>query len=83
MTRCIKCHRPLKHATASGMGPVCGKTAKPTPTHERDLFGFNVALAAEAATVRVRVRIEVLAIEALMNLRGEFAAARRRRGVWA
>lgn len=90
--RCVKCHRPLKHVTASGLGPVCGKTAKPIPTVERDLFGYDVALAAEAATARLRVHIESAADEAMMDLRyafsvvrrrHEFAAARRRLGVWA
>jgi len=84
MTRCIKCHRTLKHATESGLGPVCfAKAGKPIQTHERDLFGFDVALAAEAAFNRVVVHIEILAVDALMALRGEFAAARRRLGIWA
>lgn len=25
MTRCIKCHRPLKAPTPTGMGPVCAR----------------------------------------------------------
>lgn len=81
--RCIRCKRPLKNAGQDGMGPRCfAKAGKPIPTVDRDLFGFNVALASKAATERVRVHVEVLAVDAMMALRHEFAAARRRLGVW-
>lgn len=40
MTRCIKCHRPLKAPTPTGMGSTCAsRYAQPVPAHERDLFG--------------------------------------------
>lgn len=64
------------------MGRVCAaKAGKPVLKHERDLFGFNVALAAEAAAARVTVQIEVMTVSAVMAVRHEFAAARRRLGV--
>lgn len=81
--RCIRCHRPMKHATTSGMGPVCGKSAKPLPKVERDLFGYDVTAAAEAARETVRVHIEALAVDAQLEIRHAFAAARRAHGVWA
>jgi hypothetical protein len=80
--RCVRCHRTLKHPTESGLGPVCGKRAKPIQIVERDLFGFNITLAAEAATVRVMVHVESMAIDAVIAIRHEAAAARRRLGVW-
>lgn len=81
--RCLKCHRPLKHSTPSGLGPVCGKAAKPIPEVDRDLFGYDVAAAAQAAVERLRVHVQGAAINAVMDMRHEFAAARRRLGVWA
>lgn len=81
--RCIRCHRPMKHATATGLGPVCGKAVAPTPTVERDLFGFDVPAAARAAVERVTVHVQQLAVEAHVAVRREFAAARRRLGVLA
>lgn len=83
MTHCIRCHRPMKHASESGLGPKCAKTVKPVEKHERDLFGFNEALACEAARARVHVLIESLTVSARIAVRHEFAAARRRLGVWA
>lgn len=81
MNRCIRCHRPMKHATESGFGPVCGKRALPVPTHERDLFGFDIEKAAQAALYRVGVHIESLAAEARGVLRQAFRGARKRLGV--
>jgi hypothetical protein len=82
---CTRCHRPLRHASPTGMGPVCTKragTQAPQP-HERDLFGYDIASAAQAAHERVRVAIEVATAEALMAIRHGFAAERRRLGVWS
>lgn len=82
--RCSRCNRPLKHEPGpDGLGPTCAKQAKPLPVHERDLFGFVPALAAEAATARLKVLVNVLAAQARIDLRDAFAAARRRLGVWA
>ena len=85
MTHCIRCHRPMKAATESGMGPVCAKKAKAQaiPRHERDLFGFNIPAACESALARLAVHVESLAVSARMAVRHEFAAAKRRLGVWA
>jgi hypothetical protein len=84
MIRCIRCHRPMKHASDSGMGPRCfAVVGKPVAAVDRDLFGYDVPAAASAAIERLRVCIESLALKAVMAVRHEAAAARRRLGVWA
>lgn len=83
MTHCIACHRPLRLPSQDGYGPVCRKRMKPIPCIDRDLFGFDVSAAADAARERIRIHIEVLTVDALMSVRDGFAAARRRAGVWA
>lgn len=83
MTVCTRCHRPLKRPTATGMGPVCSKSAARPPVHERDLFGYDTAKAAEAAIHRVRVGIDGMAAEASVALRRAVRAARVRLGVWS
>lgn len=83
MTICTRCHRPLTRPTTTGMGPVCSKrAAPPVPAHERDLFGYDVAKAADAALYRVQVVVDGMVAEAHVAVRREFAAARRRLGVW-
>ena len=82
--RCTRCKRPLKIASASGLGPVCfAKAGKEIPTVERDLLGFDVPAAVCAARERVRVHIEIAAVDALMAIRHQAVAARRRLGVWS
>jgi hypothetical protein len=82
--RCTRCKRPLKVASPSGLGPVCyAKAGKEIPTVERDLLGFDVPAAAAAACERVRVHIEIAAVDALMAVKHQAVAARRRLGVWA
>lgn len=83
MTICSRCHRPLKRPTATGMGPVCSKTAARPPEHERDLFGYDVDKAAEAALFRVHLRIAVMTQEARKAVRDRFEQARIRLGVSA
>lgn len=83
MSYCVNCHRPLRLPTPDGLGPKCRKTAKPIPEVERDLFGFDVPAAALAAVERLRALIEASAAGARIELRHEFAAARRRLGVCA
>lgn len=82
MTYCIKCHRPLKHPTPTGMGPVCAKRAAQPPEHERDLFGYDVEKAVAAALHRLVAFVESCALEARIGLRHEFVKARKRLGVW-
>jgi hypothetical protein len=50
MTVCTRCLRPLKHPTATGMGPVCAKAARAQPVEavERDLFGYDLDKAVRA-----------------------------------
>jgi hypothetical protein len=65
------------------MGPVCAKRAAPAPSHDRDLFGYEIELAARAATVRLLVQIESAALDARMAVRDAARAARVRLGVWS
>ena len=81
MTRCIKCHRPLKHASETGMGPVCAKRAQPIPTVERDLFGYSISEAVASANIRLAYQVEVAADLARWAVRDAYVAARRRLGV--
>lgn len=84
MTVCVRCHRPLKHPTESGMGRVCAaKSAPPVVSAGRDLFGMNLDADIAAAQYRVRTYVEILAAEAHMAVKHGFAAARRRLGLWA
>ena len=77
---CTKCHRPLKHPTETGMGPVCAKASKvqPVPAHERDLFGYDLDKAFHAARYRVLVHIDSLVAEASMAVRKAGREARAR-----
>lgn len=78
MTICARCHRPLRIASATGFGPVCSKkvSAQPVPAHERDLFGYDLDLAADGALFRVELRIAVMAAEARIAVRDGFRRAR-------
>lgn len=80
---CSRCHRPLKHASSTGMGPVCAaRFARPVPAHERDLFGYNIGAAVEAARYHLQVHIDSMAAEARMALRASYREALERiRGV--
>lgn len=85
MTTCIRCHRPLKAPTATGMGEVCARKSRevPVPAHERDLFGYDLEKAVNAARYRLRVQIEGEAAEVLMAVRHGFRDARVALGVWS
>lgn len=83
--RCIRCHRKLTREPQDGMGPTCFAKSggRLLPTYERDLLGFEIGPAADAAKARMRVLVNVLTVQARIDLRDAFAAARRRLGVWA
>lgn len=84
MTVCIRCHRPLKQHTETGMGPVCARAARAqvVPEYERDLFGYDIDKAVHAAQYRLQVHIDSMAAEASMALRASHRAALERiRGV--
>ncbi|HWH73077.1 MAG TPA: hypothetical protein VNV16_02300 [Methylibium sp.] len=72
----------MKRATESGMGPVCERRSAPLPTYERDLLGYDVDRAVEVARERVRIVIESAVVEAHIQVRRQFVAARKRLGVW-
>lgn len=80
---CSKCHRPLKHASSTGMGPICSaRYARAVPAHERDLFGYSIEAGVEAARYRLQVHIDSMAAEASMALRASYREALERiRGV--
>lgn len=83
MTTCLRCHRPLKTPTESGLGPVCEKLARPVPEVVRDLFGYDEAAAALAAQARLAEFIDLRTELAKFQIRRDFAATRRLLGVWA
>ena len=78
MTVCVKCHRPLKAPTPTGMGSTCARKAKAVApaAHERDLFGYSIDAAVSAALGRLQVHIESMAAEAHMEVRKGFHRAR-------
>jgi hypothetical protein len=84
MNRCLKCHRPLKSPTPTGMGRICAAkvAAVPMPDHERDLFGYEVEKGLAAARYRLQVHIESMAAEAYVAVRDAFRAARERLLGW-
>jgi hypothetical protein len=57
---------------------VCVKKNKPAPTGERDLFGFEIDKACEAALFHVELHIAVAAGVARRAIRMAFTAARER-----
>jgi hypothetical protein len=81
--RCLRCGRKLTRPPVDGLGPVCAKNAKAVPSCERDLFGFDIEAAAEAATTRLRILVSVLAAQARIDTREAFKAALGRLGVLA
>lgn len=81
MTICIKCHRPLKHPTESGLGPVCAKTANPSQEVERDLFGYDLDKAVMAAKTRLEFFITIRVAQERNAIRVGFDGARKRLGV--
>lgn len=50
--------------------------ARPVPAHERDLFGYNIGAAAEAARYRLQVAIDSMAAEAHMEVKKGFHRSR-------
>lgn len=85
MTVCIRCHRPLKQPTETGMGPTCSKRAQAqaVPAHERDLFGYEIEKAVLAARYRLQVHIDSMAAEAQMEVKKGFHRARVQLLGWA
>lgn len=83
MTTCIRCHRPLKRPTESGMGSTCAKKVKAIPEHDCDLFGYELDKAVESAHERVKRHIAATTAEAHIALRRQFREARVRAGVWS
>jgi hypothetical protein len=78
MTTCLRCHRPLKTPTESGLGPVCEKLAAPVPEVERDLFGYDIEGAALAARARLAEFVDFRAWLAQQAIAEGFRDARRR-----
>lgn len=79
MTVCLRCHRPLKRPTESGLGPVCAKA--PTPEVCRDLFGYDIERAAVGAMARVLESILMNTKAQQAEIRRGFIQARARLGV--
>lgn len=78
MIRCLRCHRPLKNPPAGGnYGPVCAKTARPTPEVTRDLFGYDLNAAALAAQARLAEFVDLRAWQARSAISIAFKEARK------
>lgn len=75
MTICLRCHRPLKNPTESGLGPVCAKAVQPVAEVKRDLFGYDVQAAALAAQARQSIWLDARVVQELREMTGEFNAA--------
>jgi hypothetical protein len=75
MTHCLKCHRPLKNPSPTGLGPVCLKASQPVQEVERDLFGYDVAAAALVAQAKQAVWLDARVFQAQRELDAEFKAA--------
>jgi hypothetical protein len=73
MTRCVRCHRPMKHATDSGLGPVCQRMVP--PSSERDLFGFDIERAAGMARARLALQLDASVCAHLSEMRKGWRAA--------
>lgn len=81
MNTCLKCHRPLKRPTESGYGPVCAKAATPLPEVSRDLFGYELEFAVQAALIRLEFFIAIRAARERHAIGVDFSEARKRLGV--
>lgn len=81
MTTCLRCYRPLKHPTESGLGPVCARAVETVQEVECDLFGYDIDAAALAAQARVTEFIELKAAESRWLIKMAFRGARIRLGV--
>lgn len=81
MTTCLRCHRPLKNPAINGMGPVCAKASPPLSEVSRDLFGYEIELAAHAALVRLEFFIAIRTARERHAIGVEFSEARKRLGV--
>ena len=81
MTHCAMCHRPMKHARESGLGPICEKRATAAQPVERDLFGYDTEAAAASANAWVAAYVDALAAGHRADLRAQFKEARMALGV--
>lgn len=81
MTICQRCHRPLKNPSIGGLGPVCAKAVKPAQDVSRDLFGYDIELAAVGAMARVLESILMNTKAQQAEIRRGFIQARARLGV--
>lgn len=79
MTVCLRCRRPLKYPTASGLGPVCAKAGLLLQDTGRDLFPYDLDRAVHAARQRLEAYIDALAAMHLREIRRGFADTRSRR----
>ena len=80
---CIRCGRAMKAATPTGLGRVCAKRVPAPPAYERDLLGFDLDAAVDAARERIAVAIDEATRGARIATRQAFRQARDRAGVLA
>lgn len=81
MTTCIRCHRPMKHPTETGLGPVCERkvNAKAPQAYERDLLGFDIDRAALVAGDRLRTQLLSSVADAHVRVRRAAVAKQQER----
>jgi hypothetical protein len=69
------------HRKRNGPG-VCASQPPLPPPHERDLFGYDIDKAVDAALQRLSVQLESAAIDVHMALRRSFRQSRVRLLGW-
>lgn len=83
MTICLRCHRPLKRPTESGLGPVCARAVMPAPAaDEPDLFE-DIDFSVIRANARVKAAVEFQSLLEKRRIQLGFEAARKQLGVAA
>lgn len=55
--RCIRCHRPLKHASSTGMGPVCLRAVTGAKPARVRLFDRRVRRSADERQVEIAFEV--------------------------
>lgn len=61
MTVCLRCRRPLKNPTPTGLGPVCAKVGQSLGPGERDLFPYDIDRMVHEARLRLEAFIHASA----------------------
>lgn len=82
MTICLRCRRPLKHPTPSGLGPVCAKAVPPLEPGVPDLFPYDLDRLVHEARQRLEAFINASAAAHRREIRKAFYDASIRADWW-